>query len=274
MRRVKNVLPHTAGIIPTTFCSKIFGNTILHDLAGQTEYYSSHAAVIQATVISTPSAFIIVVNMSESEEKISEALRYWWSFINNHAARASAPPQVILVGSHADKVKARGTSVQERMSQISVLLKDLPAYFQFAGQVGLDCRDCASSELRLFCSLVNEACVNLRQTADVALHCHVLYAFLLEKFPGKVACTVSAVATIIQESDALLPQNPERLIPFTSTLSDKGLLILVRDSGNGGDSWVILQKQALLGEINGTIFAPKNLNQHKNLSSSTGVVPS
>ena len=274
LRMVRNVPPHTAGIIPTTFRSKIFGNTVLYDLAGRTEYYTSHAAVIQTTVISTPPAFIIVVNMSESEEKISETLRYWCSFINNHAARASAPPQVILVGSHADKVEARGGSAQEMMSQVSALLKRLPASFYFAGQVALDCRDFASSELRLFCSLVNKSCCELRQTADVDLRCHVLYAFLLEKFPGKVACTVSDITTIIQESDALLPQNPDGLIPLISTLSDKGLLLLVADSVGNEDSWVILQKPALLGEINGTIFAPKYFSQHKNdLSTSTGVVP-
>ena len=274
LRRVKNVQPHTAGIIPTTFRSKAFGNTVLYDLAGQIEYYTSHAAVIQTTVISTPPAFIIVVNMSESEEKISETLRYWWSFINNHAARASAPPQVILVGSHADKVKARGGNVKEKMSQVSTLLKRLPTSFYFAGQIALDCRDPASRKLQLFCSLVNKSCCELRRTADVDLRCHVLYAFLLEKFPGKVACTVSDIATIIQESDTLLPQNPDVLMPHISTLSDKGLLLLVKDSVSNEDSWVILQKQALLGEINGTIFAPREFSQHKkDLSTSTGVVP-
>jgi len=79
--------------------------------------------------------------LSESEEKISETLRYWWSFINNHASWASAPPQVILVGSHADKVKDSGGSVQEKMSQMSALLKRLPTSVCFAGQVALDCRD-------------------------------------------------------------------------------------------------------------------------------------
>ena len=198
--RARGVVGHTAGIIPTTFQSKIFGNTVLYDLAGQTEYYTSHAAVIQTTVISTPPAFIVVVNMSESEEKVNETLRYWWSFINNHAARASAPPQVILVGSHADKLKG---SVQEKMFQMSALLKCLPTSFDFAGQVALDCRDPASRELRLFSSLVNQSCVKLRQTADVDLHCHVLYAYLQDKFPGKVACTISDITTNIQASDAL-----------------------------------------------------------------------
>jgi len=274
LRRVKNVPLHTAGIIPTTFQSKTFGNTVLYDLADQIEYYTCHAAVIQTTVISTPPAFIVVVNMSESEEKIIETLCYWWSFINNHAARASKPPQVILVGSHADKVKAKGESVREKMFQVSAFLKRFPASFYFAGQVALDCRDPASRKLLRFCSLVNNSCCELRRTADVDLHCHVLYAFLLDKFPGKVACTVSDITTTIQKSDALLPQNPDDLIPLISTLSDKGLLLLVRDSVSSEDSWVILQKQALLGGINGVIFAPKHFSQYKkDLSSSTGVVP-
>ena len=273
VRRVKNVPLHTAGIIPTTFQSKTFGNTVLYDLAGQVEYYTSHAAVIRSTVISTPPAFVIVVNLSESEEKISQTLRYWWSFIDNHAARCSAPPQVILVGSHADRVKSAGKSVKEKMTHISVLLKKLPAAFHFAGQVALDSRDPASRELQHFCSLVNQSCTVLRERADVDLRCHVLYAFLLDRFKDKVVCTVSDVATSVKETSELLPQSPDSLIPLISTLSDKGLLLLVRGSESPRDWWVILQKQALLGEINGVIFAPKNFRQYKDLSWSTGVVP-
>ena len=273
MRRVKNVPLHTAGIIPTTFQSKEFGNTILYDLAGHVEYYTSHAAVIQSTVISTPPAFILVVNLSESKDKISKTLRYWWSFIDNHAARSSAPPEVILVGSHADIVKSTGGNVYEKMTDISALLKKLPASFHFAGQIALDCRDPASKKLQHFCSLVNQSCTVLRQTADVDLRCHVLYAFLLDRFKDNVACTVSDVATSIKETSALLPQKLDTLIPLISTLSNKGLLLLVKSGESFGGWWIILQKQALLGEMNGVIFAPKNFRQHKDLSWSTGVVP-
>ena len=273
VRRVKNVPLHTAGIIPTTFQSKTFGNTVLYDLAGQVEYYTSHAAVIQSTVISTPPAFIVVVNLSESEEKISQALRYWWSFIDNHAAQSSALLQVILVGSHADVVKSTGRSVQEMMTHMSALVKKLSASFHFAGHIALDCRDPASRHLKTFCSLVNQCCTVLRQTADVDLRCHVLYAFLREGFKGKVAFTVSDVATSVKENRELLPQNPDSLIPLLSTLSDKGLLLLVKGGKTHGNWWIILQKQTLLGEINGAIFAPKNFSQHKDLSQSTGVVP-
>ena len=273
MRRVKNFPLHTAGIIPTTFRSKTFGNTVLYDLAGQVEYYTSHAAVIQSTVISTPPAFIVVVNLSESEEKISQTLRYWWSFIDNHAAQSSSPPQVILVGSHADVVKLTGRNAQEKMTNISALLEKLSASFHFAGQVALDCRDPASKELQHFCSLVNQSCSVLREKADVDLRCHVLYAFLLERFQGTVACTVSDVATSVIETNELLPQDSTSLIPLLSTLSDRGLLFLVKGGENHGDWWIILQKEALLGGINGVVFAPKDFSQHKDLSWSTGVVP-
>ena len=272
VRKVKNVPLHTAGIIPTTFRSKTFGNTVIYDLAGQVEYYTSHAAVIRSTVISTPPAFIVVVNLCESEEKISQTLRYWWSFIDNHASCSSAPPEVILVGSHADRVKSTGGSVQQTLTQMTDILKQLPASFHFAGQVALDCRDPASRKLQHFCSLVNQSCTVLRVTADVDLRCHVLYAFLLERFQGKVSCRVSDVAASVKENRELLPQNSDSLIPLILTLSDKGLLLLVKGGESHRDWWIILQKQALLGEVNGVIFAPKNFSQHKDIFHSTGVV--
>jgi len=36
---------------------------------------------------------------------------------------------------------------------------------------------------------------------------------------------------------------------------------------------VIIDRQALLSEINGTIFAPNNFKQHHDIATSTGVVP-
>jgi len=33
-----------------------------------------------------------------------------------------------------------------------------------------------------------------------------------------------------------------------------------------GEDWVIINKQAILSEINGTIFAPENFKQHHNIA--------
>ena len=38
-------------------------------------------------------------------------------------------------------------------------------------------------------------------------------------------------------------------------------------------SWIILDKEALLSQVTGTVFAPEDLKEHKALATSTGVVP-
>ena len=272
LRRVKNVPAKTAGIIPTTFRSKTFGNTILYDLAGQYEYYSSHAAVIENTVFSSPPAFLVVIDLSEDDEKIVKQLKYWWSFISNHAAKANAPPQVILVGSHADMLISRGIKVDDKLSHLLSISKELSASFHFAGHVALDCRDPVSRGLKFLCSLVNTSCTALRASADVDLRCHALYAFLLEKFGNTVACSVSDIATQLTSTDTLLPKHPVDVIQLLSSLSSRGLIFLVENSEHVGHSRVILQKQILLNEICGTIFAPESFSQHRKFSS-TGIIP-
>ena len=82
LRRVKNVPHHTAGIIPNLFRSRLFGNVVLYDMAGQIEYYSSHAAVLERTLLCSPPAFIVVVDLAESVDDIVRKLKFWWSFIN------------------------------------------------------------------------------------------------------------------------------------------------------------------------------------------------
>ena len=101
----------------------------------------------------------------------------------------------------------------------------------------------------------------------------MLYAFLLDRLKDSVACTVSDMTASIKETSALLPQKLDTIIPLISTLSNKGLLLLVKGGESCGDWWIVLQKQALLSEMNGVIFAPKSFRQYKNISWSTGVVP-
>ena len=270
IRRVRNIPRQTAGIIPITFHSKTFGNTVLYDMAGQYEYYSSHSTIIKHTVLSSPSAFVVVVDLSMNSDEIARNLKYWWSFIYSHAAQSTSPSHVILVGSHADKLSA--SDVRRKISILSSAFQgSSPLYY--AGSVPLDCRDPVSVELAQFCSLVDHSCSKLRQVADIDLRCHILYSFLLEKFEGKVACTLSDIASQAQATDTLLPKSPEELVHLVSSLSDKGLVVLLKDNTSINNSWVILQKEFLLKEINGTLFAPEDFKEYVQLAMSTGVVP-
>ena len=116
-----DVPPHTAGIVPIPFNSKHFGHAVLYDFAGQHKYYSSHAAVMENLILPTPPLFLLLIDISKPIEEIKEELVYWWQFINNLSQRAATPPHVMFVGSHKDKVRARGENPRKCHSGLRAL---------------------------------------------------------------------------------------------------------------------------------------------------------
>ena len=69
-RRFTDAKPHTPGIVPHKLKSKTFGTVVIHDLTGQYEYYSSHAAVVENSVLTSAPLFVIVVDLSEGNASI------------------------------------------------------------------------------------------------------------------------------------------------------------------------------------------------------------
>ena len=56
-------------------------------------------------------------------------------------------------------------------------------------------------------------------------------------------------------------------------LSDKGLIFFVQNQEHPQSSWVVVEKETLLKEVNGTLFAPENFHQYFQVASNTGIVP-
>ena len=171
IRIISSVQSQTAGIIPREFFSKTFGSVVIHDFAGQFQYYSSHSAVIENSVLSSAPLFLVVVKLNESNNLISERLSFWLSFIENHCAKAITPPHVVVVGSHKDTVKALGKSLEE----ISSVVKNVfPTSLHFAGFVALDCRELASHGLDELRSIITRSCLALREGQSIYFGCHAL----------------------------------------------------------------------------------------------------
>ena len=78
---------------------------VIYDFAGQQEYYSSHAAVLEP-MRNSAAIFVCIVDLSQCMEKISESIHYWISFIGNACFSVQESSHVIIVGSHADRVKS------------------------------------------------------------------------------------------------------------------------------------------------------------------------
>ena len=74
---------HTTGIVPSIYISKRYGRVMFYDFAGDPEYYSSHAAILENITSSNKgdNIFIIIVDLREENTKIRNNLHYWFSFI-------------------------------------------------------------------------------------------------------------------------------------------------------------------------------------------------
>ena len=265
--RVTDVECLTAGIIPLHVESKVkeVGNMVIYDFAGQQEYYSSHAAVLERIMRNSAAIFVCIVNLSQCMEKISESIHYWMSFIQNACSSTQGSSHVIIVGSHADLVKSP-QELKEKSSLVESIAESRAKQLTYGGLVSMDCRESKSKEARHFCSLLSTSQhAILSSQPSMSLYCHMLYAFLRTKL-GKTSCTLQELTLDFSFNSTVLTES-------LASLSDKGLILFVQNQEHPQSSWVVVEKDVLLREVNGTLFAPDNFKQNSQVASNTGIVP-
>ena len=276
---VTEVERFTAGIIPHHIKSEL-GNFVVYDFAGQQEYYSSHAAILEQVMRSSAAIFICMIDLNKSEDEIGESLHYWLSFINN-ACNTERRSHVAIVGSHADQV--RSLELREKNSLLQSIAARRVKCQEYVGCVAMNCRlvDTAASR-QLISILTNSQKAIITSQPLISIDCHLLYAFLCTKMKV-VGCTLSDLTSAIAKEyfpfrsgsfpvkQSYLPNDPSVLTKLLTILSDKGLILFIQDSQS--TSWVVVKTKALLNDINGTLYAPDHFKEHRDLASNTGIVP-
>ena len=273
--RVTNVECLTAGIIPLHVESKVnnLGNMVIYDFAGQQEYYSSHAAVLERIMKNSAAIFLCIVDLSQHMDKISESIHYWISFIENACSSAQGSSHVIIVGSHADRVKS-SQELKEKSSLVENIAKSrVKQQLTYGGFETMDCRLSKTKEARHFHSLLSTSQqAILSSQPSMNLYCHVLYAFLRTKL-SRASCTLQELTTAALISENDYSYRSSLLTESLTSLNDKGLILFLQNQKHPESSWVVVEKEALLREVNGTLFAPDNFKQYRQVASNTGIVP-
>ena len=277
-KKVSGVELRTAGIIPTHVYSPQLGHIIICDFAGQYEYYSSHAAYLENLVSSPGVLFLLVVDISKNTEEIIRTLQYWSSFIANLCNRCVSMPQIIVAGSHADVVKSQGEHPSELLAFAFDRLDGSLSSSLKESNVVLNCTQAASPSLTSISSIIATCSQTFHKECEVDMQVHLLNGIIKQQFG--VAITFFDVFDFVLSwknwglrRKKLLPSDDATLSQHLTTLSEHGQLLYLRNNQNIHDSWVILNKDFLLSQVNGTIFAPEYFKQHHDISSSTGVVP-
>ena len=266
----------TTGINAYTITSHEVGNIVLYDLAGHKEYYSSHAAILENLMLSTPAVFAILCKMTDTLDVIKSDLYYWFNFIKNVSLQLSnsRPSQILVIGSRLDEM----TDGYEKISQLVAEVAEKADHSQiYGGFLPMECHRLEGKGVKEFVVKLSYSCKAVLDRSDkISFYCHVQFSFLqlLRNEENIVAISLMELCAVLQKrNDPSLPSERSVLLEFLTTLSDKGLILFLKNE-NDAQSWIVIDRDALLAEVNGALFAPKEIEHaHQNIASNTGIVP-
>ena len=267
-RTVKGVELCTAGIIPTKLQHKELGNIILHDFAGHSEYYTSHTAVIENLLQGSAAVFVVLVNILE--EEATKHLQQWLTIVTNEVHKALNQCYIIVVVSHVDEMT--DTFIKTRkQTQLLQIIRERCDTHALIGY--LDCRKLGGSSIDSLLSSLSSACRSIRNTSgrNLSLYCHMMYGLLEESTQNTLTLSdiVSAAKT---NENYILPDTGEETLEILSSLHSTGLISLLKSTDDPNKVWVVVNKQILLAEVDGILFAPKFFKQHCDIASNTGII--
>ena len=272
-----SVPPHTAGIVPSIHTSKHYGRVLFYDFAGDAEYYSSHAAILENLASSRKgdNVFILVMDMRGEMAEIKKIFHYWLSFIQ-HQQFQGQKPRLIVVGSHVDELskyvaKARGKNLQMFCDSIDSEAVQMSARFM------LDCCKPKSQQIAEIRTLMSKL------TADsprfkLSFQASILLGVLDKDFSNVPACSIATLLAHIKETGIDFPTDTHLIHPIIVELHDLGLLFLI-DSSNRESSSVVLSMSQLTNIVHKSLFSEEAIlkasfeKEGLSFSFSAGIIP-
>ena len=266
---VEKVDTCTAGIVPSlveSVESSEVGNMVLYELAGQTEYYSSHSAVMETAIQQSPATFINLIDLSNTDFTIKQQLRYWLNFIDNATCKTKIKSCLIVVGSHStlshEELQSKSTLITNELQKRSKRQEHI-------GFVAMDCHKIESAATREFISLLYKSHQAIVARApSMSCYCHLLYAFLKSKL-DKHVCTLEELISLLAQNGSFIPSDTSFIAELLTTLSERGLINFLKNQQQLGKSWIVVDTEALLKKVNEDLLEFKN---HCRVTSNTGIV--
>ena len=279
LSKVSGVKEKTAGIECHMIHSSKIGHITLYDMAGHGEFHNAHDTVIRSSVSGQSSAlFLFVVHLGASVEDLERTVSYWLSFIQSQVSVESSAPvakrYLLVVGSHADHVQSK-QDVQEKERMIQTFCKDAEN-IDFVDYVTVDCRYSESSSLTQLRKHILATHDKLQENVQqISFHAHCFHVYLVSECGSTPGLQLKSLMEAIQHNQLskqmFLPQTMESLHEACINLNKRGVTLYIHTQSLESN-WIIIDRDLLLREVNGSVFAPDDFTEHKSLTQ-TGVVP-
>ena len=259
---IEDVVLHTTGIEYHRVRSEEIGNVVIYDFAGHAEYYSSHAAVLETLLLRSPAVFAILSNITDDKETIMKDLLFWFNFVENVSMKLISSSQVLVLGSHIDELSSE-KDFQPFVNDIA----NLAVRFQnYKGFLPIDCHRPVGIGVEMFMKKLKESCEAVVDKNDkMSYHCHFLNSYLQQL--EEVAISLDELCSKLMElNEPCLLTDRSIVLEFLTILGSKGLIFFL------ANTWVIINKKALLTEVNGVLFNKSIDRVRKPVASNTGIM--
>ena len=260
---IEGVVLQTTGIEYSSVSSREIGNVVIYDFAGHAEYYSSHAAVLETLLLRSPAVFAILSNLTDDEEKIKKDLLFWFNFIENVSMKLISSSQVLVLGSHIDELSSE-KDFQPFVNDVA----NLAVRFQnYKGFFPIDCHRPGGKGVEMFMEKLKGSCEAVVDKNDkMSYHCHCLNSYLQQL--EEVAISLDELCSkLMKLNEPCLLTDQSIVLEFLTILGSKGLILFL------ANTWVIINKNALLTEVNGVLFNKSIDRVRKPVATNTGIMP-
>ena len=262
----KSVALHTAGIVPSIHTSDSYGRVQFYDFAGDPEYYSSHAAILEKLFLSDigNNICIIVLNLQEEDLKLEKNYLFWSTFVIHNTKNLQHPPSVIVTGSHADLLSKKGLHKKE--DYIVNLINGDHVYLP------LDCCGPRTKNIKTLRQKIQQLS-KYYKPYHLSYEVSVLLGLLEKDFSNVTACRAKTIATHITEVNLLrLPRSVSGLYPILEQLQAIGSLLIL--GGKEEDCYLVLNVSQLTNEVHKKLFSHEAFSNKPDIASfNIGLLP-
>ena len=105
---------------------------------------------------------------------------------------------------------------------------------------------------------------------------HCFHVYLVSKCGSKPGMKLGDITTTVNSDPLseiwLLPKGMADLHEICSDLNKMGVVLYIQTKSVENSWWIVIDRDVLLCEVNGSVFAPEDFREHKELTR-TGIVP-
>ena len=250
--KVQDIRQRTAGIEAVQFSSQKYGETLFYDFAGQYDYHGPHQSFLEA-MLSKPGvsvSLLLLVKATDEEDVISRQVTHWLQPLS--LTSAPSTPQVILVGSFLDQVKSREEATEKLLQCTQSVQEEF--HFNIQGPCLLDCRKPESTGINQICNFFQQNQPLQLNSATLSYNLHWVLVQVRKAFPVPAVTLYTFQSWLLENGELLLWHMPPAVVVCLD-LTAVGHALFFPNKQDPSQSWLILDLQAILHEVYGTLFS-------------------